>query len=361
MPISGSSSRSRATRCSADRPWMPNASRSPRTSCTCLSAVTRPSPLPLSDTRTRPVWHGRSRASWQVERARLVQRVQVDALDLELAHAGPAGLERELGAVLLGDQADRGRLDPHRQVLGHDRDVVALVGEVAGHRQDAGVVVAEAESGRQRGRVGVVELDPDRAALVADRQGFVERAVQRPGGRRGSAGRCGRSSRALGSCRLPSSSVITTTGMTTSCSWKRLTALGSASRTLVSRTYVRRTGLVLASSCVAATAVSSTSPRAPCAGPTRGPEIGAQGRASTHLERTAAGRRFRARHADRRSQGCEQWATARPWAERSCGSPRALQGGGGVRPTGRSGAPAGRTNAWRAGSRRGGMPATARR
>ena len=39
--------------------------------------------------------------------------------------------------------------------------------------------------------------------------------------------------------RLPSSSVITTTGSTTSCSANRLSAPGSASSTLVSRTNVR--------------------------------------------------------------------------------------------------------------------------
>jgi hypothetical protein len=42
-----------------------------------------------------------------------------------------------------------------------------------------------------------------------------------------------------GWCRLPSSSVITTTGRTTSCSANRLSAPGSASSTLVSRTNVR--------------------------------------------------------------------------------------------------------------------------
>ena len=63
MPTSGSSSRSSAIRCSAERPWMPKASRSPRTRCTRLSALTRPSALPRSDISTRPVWHGSSRAS----------------------------------------------------------------------------------------------------------------------------------------------------------------------------------------------------------------------------------------------------------------------------------------------------------
>ena len=63
MPISGSSRMSSATRCSALRPRRPNASRSPRTSCTDLSGLTRPSALPLGEIRTRPVWQGRSRAA----------------------------------------------------------------------------------------------------------------------------------------------------------------------------------------------------------------------------------------------------------------------------------------------------------
>ena len=113
----------------------------------------------------------------EVELAGLVERVEVGAVDVDLAHPGPAGLERELGPVLLGDEADRRRLDPHRQVLGDERDVVPLVGEVARHRQDAGVVVAEPEAGGERLGVGVVELDPDGAALLADRQGDVEGAV----------------------------------------------------------------------------------------------------------------------------------------------------------------------------------------
>ena len=85
-----------------------------------------------------------------------------------------------LGAVLLGVQADRRGLDPQRQVLGDQRDVVALVGQVARDGQDPGVVVAEPEARRQRVGVGVVELDAQRAALVADRHRLVEPAVRDP-------------------------------------------------------------------------------------------------------------------------------------------------------------------------------------
>ncbi len=106
------------------------------------------------------------------------QRVHVVGGDVELGHAGPAGGDRELGAVLLGEQAHRGRLDPQREVLGDDGDVVALGLEVAGDRQDPGVGLAAADpvAGRQYRGVRVVELDPDGAAELADR----DRLVQAP-------------------------------------------------------------------------------------------------------------------------------------------------------------------------------------
>ena len=52
-------------RCSALRPRRPNASRSPRTSCTDLSGRTRPRAEPLAEVSTSPVWHGSSRAASQ--------------------------------------------------------------------------------------------------------------------------------------------------------------------------------------------------------------------------------------------------------------------------------------------------------
>jgi hypothetical protein len=112
----------------------------------------------------------------EVDHTLVVQRIEVDRADLDLGHPGPArvGLVDQLGAVLLGVEADGRGLDPHRQVLGDQRDQVALVGEVACHREDPGVVVAEPEARRERVGVGVVELDPDRAAVVADRDRLVE-------------------------------------------------------------------------------------------------------------------------------------------------------------------------------------------
>ena len=118
----------------------------------------------------------------EVERTVVVELVEVTGGDVELGHAGVAGVgvRDRLGPVLLGVQADRGRLDPQRQVLGDQGDGVPLVGEVAGDRQDPGVVVAEPEAGRQGVGVGVVELDPDRPALVAHRDRLVEPAVVDP-------------------------------------------------------------------------------------------------------------------------------------------------------------------------------------
>jgi hypothetical protein len=62
-PEAGSQSRSRAIRCSAERPRTPNASRSPRTRRTVASAPTRPSAVPAGERSTTPAFTGRSRIS----------------------------------------------------------------------------------------------------------------------------------------------------------------------------------------------------------------------------------------------------------------------------------------------------------
>ena len=106
MPISGSSSRSRATRCSALRPRRPNASRSPRTSWTDLSGRTRPSALPLAEMSTSPVWQGRSRAA---SRSKVPERT-APRLRQRTGQAPPSRSSRvdgQLRAVLLRGQADR--------------------------------------------------------------------------------------------------------------------------------------------------------------------------------------------------------------------------------------------------------------
>jgi len=115
-----------------------------------------------------------------VKRSLLVQLVDLRGGDVQLAHAGPARVGGELGAVLLSGQADRGGLHPQRQVLADQDDVVTLRGQAARHGQDPGVVVAEAEPGGQHRRVRVVQLDADRTAFVADREVGVEPAVLDP-------------------------------------------------------------------------------------------------------------------------------------------------------------------------------------
>lgn len=106
----------------------------------------------------------------------LEEDVHLFARQGQLGHSGPAGILRdgELGAVLLGEEPDRGRLDPEREVLRHDGDVESLGLQVAGDREDAGVVVTKAVSGRQHAGVRVVELDTDGPAEFPDRDGGVE-------------------------------------------------------------------------------------------------------------------------------------------------------------------------------------------
>ena len=96
--------------------------------------------------------------------------------DVDRRDAGPAGVDSLLGKVLLGRNAERRRLDPHRQVLGDDGDLLTIGCQVHGHGKDAAVVVSQSHTRRQRVRVGVVQLDPQRSA-GADRDREVESSV----------------------------------------------------------------------------------------------------------------------------------------------------------------------------------------
>ena len=113
----------------------------------------------------------------------------------------------------------------------------ALLGQVERHGEDAGVVVAEPEAGRQHRGIGVVQLDPQGPSRVTDRDRCVQPAVPDP---HPSSMRSAERAKypSSGWWRLPSSSEMTTTGSTTSCSSNRVSAVGSASSTLVSSTYV---------------------------------------------------------------------------------------------------------------------------
>ena len=195
MPMSGSSRRSSATRCSAERPRSPNASRSPRTSLTCLSGgdpAERAAALGQQHQSAvaravRGPARGRGRPRHTGCRPRPTRH-------LGLGHPGVAGLDRQLGAVLLGVESDRRGLDPHRKVLGDQRDVGTLGAQVERHRQDAGVVVAEPETGRQDRGIAVVQLDAQ-ACRRCHRSVPRHRACRAVrGARRGLATRSGRSS-----------------------------------------------------------------------------------------------------------------------------------------------------------------------
>ena len=213
MPTSGSSSRSRAIRCSALRPCRPNASRSPRTSRIVLvgadPARGRCRARTAARARCGRAARGPPRCSTP---PCVVERVDLLAGDVELGHAGPAGVDGELGAVLLGVEPDGGRLDPHRQVLGHQRDVAALGGEVHGDGEDPACRCRPAGSrpAARAGRCGSAR----RAACrrVADRHRLRRAARADPQVVQQPQRLPGEVARARGGARLPSSSVITTTG-----------------------------------------------------------------------------------------------------------------------------------------------------
>ena len=94
-------------RCSALRPCNPNASRSPRTRRIAPSGATRPSALPRGRVQDEAGVYGQLRGGVEADPAVLVELVDLLGADVELGHAGPAGVDGELGAVLLGVQPHR--------------------------------------------------------------------------------------------------------------------------------------------------------------------------------------------------------------------------------------------------------------
>jgi hypothetical protein len=116
----------------------------------------------------------------RVHLAAVVEGRQLVVGQGQLAHPGPAGVDRVQRPVLVGVEAHRGRLHPQRHVLGDQADVVALGAQVQRHDHDPAVVAVVAEPGRQHRRVAVVELHVQGAALVTDRHRRVEPAVGHP-------------------------------------------------------------------------------------------------------------------------------------------------------------------------------------
>ena len=108
------------------------------------------------------------------------QRVDLLACDVELRHPGPARRDDVLGVILVGGQTDRAGLDAQRNVLAHQRDSLALGGEIGRTRQDSRVVGIGPEARGQHRRVAVVQLDMQRPALGADGNRLIEPAVLEP-------------------------------------------------------------------------------------------------------------------------------------------------------------------------------------
>ena len=171
----------------------------------------------------------------QLNRPLLVEAVDVAAVDVDLAHPGPLGLDGQFSAILLSLETDRRCLDPHGQVLGHQRDRAPFGGEVQCDRQNARVVVAEAEAVRQRSWIGVVQLDANGAAQIVDRNGGVQAPVNHPEVVKVAQGRTGEVAQ-LAVVALALKLADHHNRSTTSCSSKRRIACGSLSKTDVSMT-----------------------------------------------------------------------------------------------------------------------------
>ncbi len=182
MPISGSSSRSSATRCSAERPCSPNASRSPRTSRTRLSAVTRPSAAEPPPVSRRPVWQGSSRAaslSITPSRNRASMSAEVTSRsDMPVQPDGTTSSAWYSSAVSPTAAAlTRSGMSLVTRMTSPCPTGPALGGQVERAGQDPAVVGVGAKPGREHLRVGVVELDVQRPASGADRHRCVQAAV----------------------------------------------------------------------------------------------------------------------------------------------------------------------------------------
>ena len=181
MPTSGSSSRSSAIRCSAQRPWRPNASRSPRTSWSCLSGVTRPSALPRGrqqhDARCGTAGRGRGAGRAHLSRtARRHRRRSTSSSAIPVQPDSTASSARYSSAC-------RPTADALTRIGRSLETRVTSLPSPARLRATARMRESLSPSrkpGGQRRRVGVVELDAQGAADVADRHRRVEPAVLDP-------------------------------------------------------------------------------------------------------------------------------------------------------------------------------------
>src|SRR5580704_1811935 len=239
MPISGSSSRSSATRCSALRPRRPNASRSPRTSWTDLSGLTRPRALPLDEVRTRPVWQGRSRAGSH-SKVPVSYSCSISPLPMSSSvlpvQPEPTGSSARYSCAASPTAAALTRSGRSLLTRTTSSPSAARLHATDKMRESLSPIRNPAGSTCGSEWLSSTCTVPPSAPTGSS-------ASSLPCSMRRSS-RCRRAWRAKypssGWFRLASSSVMTTIGRTTLCSSKRVIAAGSASRTLVSSTYVRR-------------------------------------------------------------------------------------------------------------------------
>ena len=244
-------------RCSAERPRRPNTSRSPRTRRTCLSGVMRrqrralrPSAAPARCGRAgrRP---RRGRRVGQLDRPVVVEGVDGLGRDRRARPCRSSRSSRRRGAC-----GTRRTSRPTEAAL--TRSGMSLVTRVT-FLPSAAMFSATA-------RMRESLLSTRKPAGSVDRSEWLSStcsvppwspigtgASRRPWVMRSSSSTrsvCRANQPSSGWWRLPSSSLMTTSGRTTSCSAKRPSAPGSESRTDVSRTNVRRpVGRVRAGCC----------------------------------------------------------------------------------------------------------------
>src|SRR3954471_12182763 len=239
MPISGSSRRSSAMRCSAERPCRPNAWRSPRTSRTCLSGLPRPSAEPREESNTSPVC-GDSSAAAGTNASPVSYRSSSSASSSEssaipVKPASTASMTRYSSVS-------------RPTAAAFTRSGTSLVMRQTSRPSDrrfSATTMIRLSLLSLRNPVGSTpgSLWLSSTCRVPPSSPIGTGASSRPcATRRSSSIRraCRANQPSSGWLRLSSSSPITTSGSTTSESPKRISAPGSESRTEVSRTYVRR-------------------------------------------------------------------------------------------------------------------------
>ena len=185
IPISGSSSRSSATRCSAERPWTPNASRCRgRGGCACRR-VTRPSALELP-VSTSPVWQGSSASRPRRTRPGRLRRRRT------ACRSRPRDLDSAMPVQPTGPRPARGTPPPRPTAPALTRSGMSLVTSVTDRTP------------RQVQRTGedavVVGVGAEPGGSTAGSTWLSSTAACRRGPRRGSARRAGRAGRSSSRC-----------------------------------------------------------------------------------------------------------------------------------------------------------------